>query len=40
MKKEIKDTLRKMKDVRVDVDSDDILITKDSETINLKIEYL
>lgn len=40
VKKEIKDTLRKMKDVRVDVDGDDILVSKDSETIILKAEYL
>ena len=40
VKKEIKDALRKMKGVSVDVDGDDILITKDAETIILKTEYL
>lgn len=39
VKKEIKETLRKMKGVTVDIDGDDIVVIKDSETINLKIEY-
>lgn len=39
VKKEIKEAMKKMEGVTIDIDGDDILVVKNSETINLKLEY-